>query len=161
MRWYCGSLIALLSGAYILLTEAAPVDSFTFEGAIPGSRFLPWLAVVQMAMVAFGQGMRARTIRTDGQAGSRGSQLLCLVAYGSIVIIGVIALVRGAASGMLIAGYDDLLAAILTTAAVSLLLHLLELRTAASGQNGSVFNWLEAIPSAVLAVACLMAEFGN
>lgn len=158
-RWYCGSLIALLSGIYILLTEAAPIDSSTFAGAIPGSRFLPWAAVVQLALVAFAQGMRAKSIRSAGQAGSRAPQLLCLVAHVSIVIIAAIALTRGPASGTLIAGFDDLLAAILTTAAVSTLLHLLELRTA-GGKNGSTFSWLEGIASAAFAVACLMTEFG-
>ncbi len=156
---------------FILLTEATPVASSIFAGAIPGGPLLPWLAVVQLGIAAISQTLRARAIRGPSEPSVGAPERFSVLAYGLIVVFGALGLLRGPQSGLLIAGYDDLLAAVLTSAAVSLLLHVLDLRgsnTSAEVASEPVDSattlgrqparWLEGIAAATFAVGCIIAE---
>lgn len=170
-RWYCGSLIALASAVYILLTEATPVASSIFAGAIPGGPLLPWLAVVQLGIAAIAQTLRARAVRSPEGLPTGAPERCSVLAYGLIVAFSSLALLRGPRSGLLIAGYDDLLAAILTSSAVSLLLHMLDLRdlnrsdeatsepsVPTSPARMQPVRYLEGIAAAAFAAGCIIAE---
>lgn len=169
-RWYCGSLIALASAVFILLTEASPIGSTVFAGAIPGGPVLPWLAVVQLGIAAVAQSLKARAIRRDPQFTAAAPERFSVAAYGLIVLFGALGLLRGPQSGLLIAGYDDLLAAVLTSAVVSLALHVLDVRdsqmiettteqkTPTTASKTRPTRWVEGIAAAALASGWVIAE---
>jgi len=170
IRWMCGSLIALACCTYVLLTEIAPVATTLFAGAVPGGWLLPWLAVAQLVVVAVTQGLKARAIRRADDSTVGAPERLSVLAYGLIVLFGALGLSRGPQSGFLIAGYDDLLAAIVTSSAVSLLLHVIDLRSIVNLDRAQephsispvhghrVARWIEAIAAATFAVACMIVE---
>jgi len=160
----------LASCTYVFLTELAPLPSSTFAGAVPGGQLLPLLAIAQLAVATVAQGLKARAIRLEESLPVGAPERLSVLSYGLIVLIGVLGMWRGPRSGLLISGYDDLLAAILTSATVSLLLHVLEPRSTtnrdrlqepspvASGHGHQATRWSEAFAAATLAVACMITE---
>ena len=150
--------------------EIAPVASDAFVGAAPGGLWLPWFAVVQLAFAVVAQGNKARAIRRGGNSPVGVPERLSVLAYGLIALFCVLGLSRGSRSGLLIAGYDDLLAAILTSSALSLLLHAIDLRGTSNVEQrqepharaaipkNRVARWFEAVTATVFAIACMLVE---